>query len=417
MATGNANPGLLLNGCDVKVLETCSVEWNEQNALSKDDSMRVVSVVGVGMKPFGKYPGMTLAEIAWPAVKAAVVDSGIERHAIEAAYCGTALGGMLAGQRILKPLGLSGIPIVNVENACSSSSSALHQAWLAIASGQYDVALVVGVEKLTKFGGGTLPLEREDWEVNHGMVMPALYGMRARRYMHEHGLTEEELADVSVKAHRHGALNPYAQIRETFTREQVMASRPVAEPFTLLHCCPTGDGAAAVVLACADKAKAAGSRAIRIVASELASGLYKTGFRDMTSAEITMRSAKLAYEMAGLGPDDIDVAEVHDAFTIAELMYYEAFGFCRPGDAYALLRDGETSLGGRIPVNPSGGLLSRGHPIGATGTAQIVEIVEQLRGEAGERQVDHPRIGLAHCTGGGIGGLDHGACSVHILAH
>lgn len=379
--------------------------------------MREVSVIGVGMRAFGKYPDLTLAEIAWPAVKLAVQDSGIDRRDIEATYCGTALGGMLAGQRILKPLGMSGMPIVNVENACSSSSSALHQAWLAIASGQYDVVLVVGAEKLTKFGGGTLPLEREDWEVNHGMVMPALYGMRARRYMYEHGLTAEELADVSVKAHKHGALNPYAQIRQTYTREQVMAARPVAEPFTLLHCCPTGDGAAALVLTSTERAKEAGSRSIRIIASELTSGLYKTGHRDMASAEITMRSAKLAYEMAGVGPEDIDVAEVHDAFTIAELMYYEAFGFCEPGAAYRLLRDGHTSIGGRIPVNPSGGLLSRGHPVGATGAAQIVEIVEQLRGEAGARQVEQPRVGLAHCTGGGIGGLDHGACSVHILAH
>jgi benzoylsuccinyl-CoA thiolase BbsB subunit len=247
------------------------------------------------------------------------------------------------------------------------------------------------------------------------MVMPALYGMRARRYMHECGLTEEQLADVSVKAHKHGALNPYAQIRRTFTREEVMSARPVAEPFTLLHCCPTGDGAAAIVLRAADSG-ATPSRAVRILASEVTSGYYISGYRDMTRAEITQRSARAAYDAAGIGPDDVHVAEVHDAFTIAELMYYEAFGFCERGQAYAILADGQTSIGGRIPVNPSGGLLSRGHPIGATGAAQIVEIVEHLRGEAGERQVEGARIGLAHCTGGGIGGLDHGACSVHILA-
>ena len=377
--------------------------------------MREVLIVGAGMIPFGKYPDKTLAEIAWPAVEAAVRDAGVSPQDIDAAYCGTALGGMLAGQRILKPLGMCGIPIFNVENACSSSSSAIHVAWRSVASGECDTVLVVGAEKLTKFGGGTLPLEREDWEVNRGMVMPALYGMRARRYMHECGLTEEQLADVSVKAHKHGALNPYAQIRRTFTREEVMSARPVAEPFTLLHCCPTGDGAAAIVLRAADSG-ATPSRAVRILASEVTSGYYISGYRDMTRAEITQRSARAAYDAAGIGPDDVHVAEVHDAFTIAELMYYEAFGFCERGQAYAILADGQTSIGGRIPVNPSGGLLSRGHPIGATGAAQIVEIVEHLRGEAGERQVEGARIGLAHCTGGGIGGLDHGACSVHILA-
>jgi benzoylsuccinyl-CoA thiolase BbsB subunit len=312
---------------------------------------------------------------------------------------------------------MTGIPIVNIDNACSSSSSAMHQAWLAIASGQYDAALVVGAEKLTKFGGGTLPLEREDWEVNHGLVMPALYGMRAMRYMYEHDLTKQQLADVSVKAHRHGSLNPYAQLRKTYTREEVMNARPVAEPFTLLHCCPTGDGAGAVVLAASDSPLGRAARSVRIAASELTSGYYASGYRDMTTAEITRRSAAHAYEMAGIGPKDVDVAEVHDAFTIAELMYYEAFDFCAPGDAYGLLRDGVTSLGGAKPVNPSGGLLSRGHPIGATGAAQIVEIVQQLRGEAGARQAEDVKVGLAHCTGGGIGGLDHGACSVHILVH
>lgn len=379
--------------------------------------MREVTVIGVGIAPFGKFPEKTLSEIAWPTVMAAVKDAGIDHKAIEAAYCGTALGGMLAGQRILKPLGMCGIPIVNLENACSSSSSAMHQAWLAIASGQYDVVLVTGAEKLTKFGGGTLPLERDDWEVNHGMVMPALYGMRAKRYMHDHGLSAEELADVSVKAHNHGALNPNAQIQKTFTREQVVASKPVSDPFTLLHCCPTGDGAASIVLASATKAKELGARAVRILASEVTSGIYMSGFRDMISPEITLRSSKHAYELAGVGPEDVDVAEVHDAFTIAELLYYEAFGFCAPGEAYGLLRDGTTSLGGKCPVNPSGGLLSKGHPIGATGAAQIVEIVQQLRGEAGKRQAEGARVGLAHCTGGGIGGLDHGACSIHILAN
>jgi benzoylsuccinyl-CoA thiolase BbsB subunit len=194
-----------------------------------------------------------------------------------------------------------------------------------------------------------------------------------------------------------------------------MSSRPVADPFTLWHCCPTGDGAAALVIASVDFAREQKSNPVRIAASEVTSGIYTNGYRDMTWAELTARGAREAYEMAGVGADDVDVAELHDAFTIAELMYYEAFGFCERGHAYELLSSGATSLGGNICVNPSGGLLSRGHPVGATGAAQAVEIVRQLEGRAGAHQVEGAKVGIAHATGGGIAGLDHGACSIHIF--
>jgi acetyl-CoA acetyltransferase len=378
--------------------------------------MRDVSVIGVGMTPFAKYRDKSLAEIGWPAVKAAIEDAGVEKKDIEAAYCGSALGGMMSGQRVLKQLGITGLPITNVENACSSSSSAFRQAYIAVAAGVYDVVLVLGVEKLTKFGGGTLPLEKEDFEVTHGLVMPALYGMRARRYMHDYGLTDEQLAGVAVKAHKHGAKNPEAQFRNEVTVEEVMGARKIAEPFTLLHCCPSGDGASAVIITSAEKARQYTTKPVKVACSEVNSGKYMTGFRDMTTPEITVRGAKQAYEEAGIGPDDVDVAEVHDAFTIAELLYYEALGFCAKGDAAKLLEDGETSIGGRIPVNPSGGLLSKGHPIGATGTAQIAEVVRQLRGQCGDRQVEGAKVALTHCTGGGISGFDHGACSIHMFS-
>ena len=377
--------------------------------------MRGVSVVGVGMIPFGKYPERTLADLGWPAVKAALKDGNIDPKKIEAAYCGTALGGMMAGQRVLGRIGLTGIPVTNVENACSSSSSALRQGVMAIRSGEYDVVLVIGVEKLSKFGGGTLPLEEEDWEVSQGLVMPALYAMRAQRYMHEYGLRPEQLAQVAVKNRRHGSLNPDAQLKKPVTLEEVLQSRPIADPFTLLQCCPTGDGAAAIVLCASSVSAQFRSDAVEVAASDLTSGRFTPGFRDMTSPEITVRGAKEAYEEAGLGPDDIDVVELHDAFTIAEILYYEAFGFCGRGEAARLLESGATSLGGRVPFNPSGGLLAKGHPIGATGAAQVVEIVRQLRGEAGARQVDDAKIGMTHATGGGISGFDHGACSIHIF--
>jgi acetyl-CoA acetyltransferase len=378
--------------------------------------MREVSIIGAGLVPFGKYPEKTLADIAWPAVKQAVEDSGLKKTEIEAAYCGTALGGMMAGQRILKKLGITGLPIINIENACSSSSTAFREAWISVAAGVYDSVLVIGVEKLTKFGGGTLPLEKEDWEVSHGLVMPALYAMRARRYMHEYGLTEDQLAKVSVKARKHGGLNPDAQFRTPVTIEEVKNARPVADPMTLFHCCPSGDGAAAVVICSAEKARQHTTNPVRVLGSEINSGKYMTGFRDMTSAEITVRGAKQLYEEAGIGPEDVDLAEVHDAFAIAELLYYEALGFCARGEAAKMLEDGDSSIGGRIPVNPSGGLLAKGHPIGATGVAQIVEVVRQLRGQCGDRQVEGAKVGLTHCTGGGISGFDHGVCSIHLFA-
>ena len=379
-------------------------------------STRPVSVIGVGMIPFGKYPERKLADLGWPAVKAAIGDAGIKPSEIEAAYCGTGLGGMMSGQRVLGRLGLTSIPIANVENACSSSSTAFRQGVMAIRSGEYDKVLVLGVEKLSKFGGGMLPLEEEDWEVSQGLSMPALYAMRANRYMHEFGLTREQLALVSVKNRKHGALNPDAQMRKPVTVEEVLASRPIADPFTLLQCCPTSDGAAAVVLCASSLANSYRSDPIHVIASDLTSGKYITGFRDMTIPEITVRGAKEAFEEAGVGPLDVDVAEVHDAFSIAELLYYEAFGFCERGAAGHMIESGGSTFGGQLVVNPSGGLLAKGHPVGATGVAQIVEVVRQLRGQCGERQVHGAKIGLAHATGGGITGFDHGACSIHIFA-
>lgn len=376
---------------------------------------RDVAIVGAGMVPFGRYPDATHADIAVPAILAAMADADVTPEQLESLYCGSSFGGMLTGQRVLRELGMTGPPVVNVENACSSGSSAIREAYLGIRAGEFDVALVFGIDKLTQFGGGTLPLENEDHEVRAGMVMPALYAMRARRYLHEFGHDPAALAAVTVKSRRHASLNPYAQLRETTDVGEVLASRMIADPLTLFQCCPSGDGAAAVVLAAADLADRFAPPPVHILASVLESGRYEPGPRDMTRAEITIRGAAEAYEAAGLGPDDIDVAEIHDAFSIAELMYYEAFGFCQPGEGPKLLESGETGLGGRIVVNPSGGLLSRGHPVGATGVAQMVEIVWQLRGECGPRQAEGARIGLTHATGGGIAGLDHAACAIHIL--
>lgn len=378
--------------------------------------MRKVSVIGTGMVKFGKYNDVSLADIGWPAVLQAMNDAGLKPGDVNAFFCGTGLSGPMPGQRVLGRLGMTGIPIINVENACSSGSSALSLGCMAIASGQHDIVMVMGIEKLTKFNGGTIPLEKEDWEVSNGLVMPALYAMRARRYMHDFGLTKEQLASVVVKSRRHAALNPDAQLQKETTVEEVLASRMIADPFTLYQCCPTGDGAAVIILCAENLAHRYSSKPVNVIASHVASGLFESGPRDMTSPEITVRCAKDTYEEAGIGPEDIDVAEVHDAFTSAELMYYEAFGFCERGEAAHMLESGASSLGGRIPVNPSGGLLSKGHPVAVTGAAQVVEVVRQLQGRCGARQVTGAKVGLTHATGGGISGFDHGVCAIHIFS-
>ncbi|MGE4241256.1 thiolase family protein [Ramlibacter sp.] len=384
--------------------------------MTSTNTGRRVAVVGAAMNRFGRYPDLALHDLGWPVVKAAVQDAGLERGQIEAVFAGSGFAGRLPGQRVLRSLGMLGIPVVNCENACSSGATAFRQAWLAIQDGHYDTALVLGIDKLSALGGGVLPGQPDDADVAVGMSMPALYSMRARRYLHDHRLTLRQLSQVPVKAHRHGALNPLAQFQNLVTVDDVMNAKPIAEPFTMLHCCPTGDGAAAVVLTAASKVERCAQPPVWVRAAHLTSGVYMPGYRDMTSPEITLRGAKETYEEAGLGPKDVDFAEVHDAFSIAELLYYEALGFCERGAAMHLLESGATSVGGRIPVNPSGGLLSKGHPVGATGIAQLCELVWQLRGQAGKRQVEGAKVGLAHCTGGGIIGLDHGACAITVLA-
>lgn len=375
-----------------------------------------VFAVSAAMIPFGKHRTSSYVGLAVSPLVDALQNAGIQKADVDAIYVGHSFGGMMTGQRITKEIGLGTIPTVNVDNACSSGATAIHEAYTAISQGLIDVAVVIGVEKLTQFGGGTLPLSPEDREVKQGIVMPAVYAMRATRYLYETEATVEDLALVSVKARKHGALNPFAQFRQEVTVEQVLAARPVADPLTLLMCCPTGDGAAVVVLASERARDRLGiTRAIRVAASVLHSGHVEEGFRDMTKPEITYESARDAYAQAGIGPQDLDMIELHDAFSIAELVYYEALGLTGRRSAVALLRDGATTFGGEVVVNPSGGLLAKGHPVGASGVAQIAEAFWQLTGQAGARQIPDARWALTHVTGGGTAGLDHGACTVHIF--
>jgi acetyl-CoA acetyltransferase len=372
-------------------------------------------IVGVGITDFGRFPDLTEEALAQSAILAALSDSGLQIRDIEAFYCGNAIGASLPGQRALRELHTGGNAVYNIDNACSSGATALNAALSALRSGQYETVLVFGMDQLSSLGGGPLPLGRNDWNNKRGMIMPALYAMRATRYMHEHGMQVSTLADIAVKNCQHGLLNPIATFCKATTREEVLASRQIAEPLTLLQCCPAVvDGAAAVVLS--TKPSKGVATPVRVLASVVQSGLFETGHEDMIEAEITARTARMAYEQAGIGPQDLSLIECHDAFTISELLYYEALGLCERGEAPQLLASGATTLGGRIPVNPSGGLIAKGHPPGATGVAQIVEVCEHLQGRAGKRQVEGARLGLTQVTGGGIWGVDHAACSIHILS-
>ncbi|CAD5109966.1 thiolase family protein [Zestomonas carbonaria] len=379
--------------------------------------MSQMHVMGGAMTRFGRHEGVMAPELAQSAILAAVADSGLALGDIQAIYCANVLGGMILGQVILRDLGLDGIPVYNVENACASGATAVHLARHALLAGQYETVLVFGIEQLTQLGGGTIPLQRNDektdFYANAGMVLPAVYAMRATRFLHERDAKPADLAAVAVKNRHHGSLNEYAQQRSEVTLEQVLASRMIADPLTLLQCCPSQvDGAAALVLG---NRPGPHAKDVRVLGSIVVSGLCEGARDDILDAEITARAARLAYEQSGVDPRDVGVVELHDAFTIAELLYYEALGLAAPGEAVPFLHSGATALGGRVPVNPSGGLLAKGHPLGATGVAQMVELMWQLQGRATGRQAGSPRIGVAQCTGGGIAGVDHAASSVHVL--
>ena len=383
--------------------------------------MRDVYVGGVGMTAFARMPDVGIEELGRRAIVRALDDAGLPGSAVQVAYAGHARTGRLhgrengVGQLCCWAAGIRDIPIAGVGNFCASGSTAFRETWLAVGSGLYDVGLALGVEKLSTRAEKGRPLTSDGMELEglFGFTPPAFFAMVAQRYMAESGATREDLAAVAVKNRRHAVENPVAQYRDPVTVEEVLASPMVADPLTRLSCCPTGDGGAAAVLVAGDAADRLGrERLVRVAASALVSGGYRNG--DLASMEIDQRAGAAAYEMAGLGPEDLDVAEVHDAFTATELVHYEDLRFCARGEGPRFLAAGGATYGGALVVNPSGGLLSRGHPLGATGVAQVAEVVTQLRGEAGPRQVPDARAGLTHCVGGFLDG-DAASSAVHVL--
>ncbi len=415
--------------------------------------MRDVHIVAVGMMPFGKYPDLQIKQLTAGAIEHLMADSPIPISDIEAAWMSNSGWGMATGQHCIRgqvalaPLGFEGIPIMNVENACAGGSSALHGAFLGVASGAYDIALAVGAEKLSAPPGATKEQKQAgfrgfisgtDVEVTTKLIEQLqaeadrkraeaeargespggkgsdrspfmdIYSMAARSHMERYGTTQEQLAIIAAKNHHNGSLNPDAQYRFDMTPQEVLDDRVVSFPLTRAMCAPMGDGAAAALLVSGDAlARLEDARAVRVRASVITSG-------SLTDPDIGDRAGDRAYEIAGVGPDDIDLAEVHDATAFGELTQTERLGFCPVGEGGPYAASGATSLGGARPVNTSGGLECRGHPIGATGIAQVAEIVTQLRGEAGERQVEGARIGLTE-NGGGFLGFGEAAVAVHIL--
>lgn len=384
--------------------------------------MRDVSIIGVGMTRFGKFEDQTTKDLGREAFWNVIEDANISPKDIEVAYVANAVGQQLTelkgtvGQHVLTSAGVFGIPVINVENACSGGTTALRGAFMEVASGSCDIALAMGVEKLfcgdsaksaQTMAAGTI-------YAKYGFIFVAQYAMELKKWMEKSGATKEHFAKVTVKNTYNGSLNPKAQFQKAMTMEQVLNSRVIAEPLTQFMCSTMADGAAAAILCSKDMASRFTSKPlIDIAACELVSGTFP--FSEESHEKIATRAARKAYEKAGIGPEDVDVVEVHDAMAPAELRIYEELNLCKPGEAVRLIDEGITALTGKMPVNPSGGLAAKGHPISATGLAQIYEIVLQLRGEAGRRQITNdPKIGMTENAGGWVMN-DNAACAVTIL--
>ncbi|NNG01214.1 MAG: thiolase family protein [Desulfobacteraceae bacterium] len=384
--------------------------------------MRDTYILGISMNRFGKYPDSSMPELSYGPIWEAIRDSKIDPHDIDISFVGNAYGGLITGQEsmrgqtILREAGIFMKPIINVENACASGSTAFYLAHQAVASGQAKLALAVGVEKLfcDNTGKSLQALSTSsDLEIEGkmGIVFAGIYAMRLRTHAAKYGITTEQMAMVAVKNHDHGALNQHAQHRKRFTMEEVLASRSIVDPITLLMTCPLGDGASACLIGDAESARQMGKRPVRISSTVLGS----FGYSWHDSESVTTRVAKQAYHEAGIAPGDIQIAELHDAVAPIELFLYEELGLCEPGKSKDLIDNRDVWFDGRLPINTSGGLTAKGHPAGATGIAQLAEVVWQMRGEAGERQVHpYPDIGMAENGGGNVAG-ETAAVAMHVL--
>ena len=376
--------------------------------------MSDVYVMGVDMIKFGRFPDRSVPNIGAEAALMALDDAGLGIQDMQALYCGN-LGqasGMV-GQRILQEIGQTGMPVVNVANACATGATAFREAWMSIKAGMYDVVLAVGVEQMGKGllgGAGSGDGIPKEGLLGSG-TMPCVFAEAGMEHAKEYGTTFEQFAKISVKNHHHSTMNPNAMYQIETPLDDVMNAEMISYPNTKLMCSVNVDGSAAAVLVSEKKARELGmARAVKVRASAMASDPYTD--RDLVMPDVnacTRLAAKDAYEQAGLGPEDVNLVELHDCFATAEMLHYENLGLCKDGEAGRMIDEGHVELGGKVPVNVSGGLLSKGHPLGATGIANIYEICTHLRGEAGKRQVEGAKIGMTHVIGLGT------ACGIHIL--
>jgi len=383
--------------------------------------MRDVVILGVGMTRFGKFLERSLQDLGREATWAAIEDANIAPRDIPIAYVANSLAYQLTelkgiiGEHVLGASGFFGIPIINVENACSSGSTALRGACLEVASGNYDIALALGVEKLfcADTAKSAAAMSSGTMYAKYGFMFPALYSMSLKHWMEKYHITREHFAKVTMKNSKNGSLNPRAQFRKPLSMEEILNARVIAGPLTLYMCSTMGDGAAAAIVCSRQKACQYTSRPlIHVAACELVSGTVF--YPDKHHEPIGTHASRLAYQKSGIGPEDINLAEVHDGMAPAELIIYEEMGFCKEGESARWIDEGVTQITGKLPVNPSGGLTAKGHPVAATGLAQVAEVVWQLRGEAGERQIKNPKVGLTENAGGWILD-DNAACAVTIL--
>ena len=381
---------------------------------------RDVFIAGVGETKFGKHR-LEFDALGRIAALEALRSSNINRpDVIQSAYVGNGTNGLVTGQTVLKDLGMCGhMPIINVESACSAGGMAVHLAVRDVATGFTEVSLAVGCENHTLHmqSGTAMAPAMTDIETVHGAVMTGKYALRAQRYMYETGAKIEDLALITVKNRRHATNNPYAWFKGEISVEEVVKSRLVASPLTLQQCCGIADGAGAVVVCSEAMARNLGiEKPIKVAGTVVHSGPYHNRPRDITGDDITEACSRQLYEETGIGPDEIDIVELHDAFTIAELLYYECFGLCAKGEGLKFLRDGQATYGGQCVVSPRGGMLSYGHPMGASGAAQIAACVKQMRNQCPGYQVEPvPRVAVTHVTGGGLSGTEHAACTMHML--
>lgn len=380
--------------------------------------MRKIVVLGIGQTVFGRFPGKTAIDLGAEAARIAILDAGIPAKAIQVAYGGRSYDDTQTSENILRRVGVTNIPMYNTENACATGSTAVNQLWKDLAYGIYDIGIAVTCESMTTSSkaGKLVGAAEGDLNGTLGVTMPGHFAMAANRMITELGATPADLASPSVKSHKNAVMNPYAMYKKPLTTEDVLSARMLSDPLTVLHCCPVTDGAAAVILCTEDYARKYTTKLVELAASVVISSSNERWDDNMLKNQLITQIANKSYEIAGIGPDELDLVELHDAFAPEEIYTAACLGLCKYEDMISSLRNGDYEIGGRCPINPSGGLLSLGHPLGASGARVVCEVTSHLRKTAGDRQIINAKVGMAEMIGGYLTGLGCPSVgSIHIL--